>query len=122
IGFALAGAGAAMRLKHIDFVGLEGRRVLVIVVATSGQVSSRAIETDMSYDSTTLYRAANYINSELSGLTLDEARSVIVDRLREERQLYDVLMQRALTLAHLGLDQVKSEDVLQVQGTSFLIQ
>jgi heat-inducible transcriptional repressor len=121
VGFAVAGANPAQRLKHIDFVGLEGRRVLVIVVATGGQISHRVIETDGDYDSTTLYQAANYINTEFSGLTLDEARAAIVERMREERLLYDALMQRALTLAQNGLDQLQPEDTLHVQGASFLI-
>jgi heat-inducible transcriptional repressor len=121
VGFAVAGANPAQRLKHIDFVALEGRRVLVIVVATGGQISHRVIETDGDYDSTTLYQAANYINTEFSGLTLDEARAAIVERMREERLLYDALMQRALTLARTGLDQLEPEDTLHVQGASFLI-
>lgn len=120
VGFAVAGAHAAPRLKHIDFVGLGGRRVLVIVVATGGQVSHRAIETEAPYDSTTLYQAANYINTELAGLTLDEARAAIVERLHEERALYDALVHHALTLAQSGLDEIEPERTLHVQGTSFL--
>ena len=121
VGFAVAAASPSSRLKHIDFVGLDGNRVLVIIVATGGQVTHRAIETDVRYDSTTLYQAANYINAEFSGLTLDEARQAIVERLRQERQLYDALMHRALTLAQSGLDDFEPEDTVHVQGASFLI-
>lgn len=120
VGFAVAGARPSFCLKHLDFVALEGRRVLVIVVATGGQVSHRAIETDVQYDSTTLQQAANYINTEFAGLTLDEARLTIVERLREERQLYDALVRRALTLARSGLDEIEPEHTLHVQGASFL--
>lgn len=121
IGFALAGSNPSARLKHLEFVGLEGRRVLVIIVATGDQVTHRVIETDVPYDSTTLYQAANYINTEFAGLTLDEAREAIVERLREERQLYDALMHHALTLAQSGLHEVQPEETLHVQGASFLI-
>jgi heat-inducible transcriptional repressor len=122
IGFAVAGANPHVRLKHIDFVALDGNKVLVIVVAAGGQVTHRAIETEVPYDSTTLYQAANYINTEFAGLTLDEARAAIVDRLSEERRLYDALMYRALTLAQSGLNEVQPEETLHVQGTSFLIE
>jgi heat-inducible transcriptional repressor len=122
IGFAMAGASPTARLKHIDFIALDGQRVLVVIVATGGQVTHRAIETDVPYDSTTLYQAANYINTEFAGLTLDEARAAIVERLRQERQLYDALMHRALTLAQSGLDEVEAEETLHVQGASFLIE
>jgi heat-inducible transcriptional repressor len=122
VGFAVARAHAAPRLEHIDFVGLGGRRVLVIVVATGGHVSHRAIETAVPYDSTTLQQAANYINTELAGLTLDEARGAIVERLHEERALYDVLVRHALTLAQSGLDEVGPERTVHVQGTSLLFK
>jgi heat-inducible transcriptional repressor len=68
-----------------------------------------------------LSQAANYINSQFAGLTLDEVRAGIVERMCEERMIYDALMSRALTLARNGLDQLRQEDTLHVQGTSFLI-
>ena len=78
-------------------------RVLVIVVGTGGHVIAQVIETDEPYDATALTQAANYINSEFAGLTLHEARDAIVERLlREERQLYDALMKRALDTGSAG--------------------
>ena len=41
VGFALAPASPRRRLRHIDFVPLEGHRVLVIVVATGGQITHK---------------------------------------------------------------------------------
>jgi len=121
IGFAVAPASATVRLKHLEFVGLDGARVLVIVVATGGQVSHRVIETSEPYSATALAQAANYINAEFGGMTLDDARSAILTRMREERMVYDALMQRALTLAQHGLDEVRPEETLHIQGASFLI-
>lgn len=121
IGFAVAPANPNVRLKHIDFVNLEGQRVLVIVVATGGQISHRVIETNSDYDSTMLTQAANYINREFSGMTMDEARAAIVERMQEERMLYDALMARALSMAQSGLDQMQPAETLHLQGASFLI-
>ena len=121
IGFALAPASASIRLQHIDFVNLEGTRVLVIVVAAGGQISHRVIQTDERYDAATLTQAANYINAEFAGMTLDEARKAIMQRMREERQLYDALMARALRLAGSGLAEMQPTETLHLQGTSFLI-
>jgi heat-inducible transcriptional repressor len=121
VGFALAPANPTVRLQHVDFVNLEGTRVLVIVVAAGGHVSHRVIETEERYDATALSQAANYINQEFSGLTMDEARAAIVDRMREERMLYDALVKRALLMASTGLEQIRPEDALHLQGTSFLI-
>jgi heat-inducible transcriptional repressor len=93
----------------------------VVVVATGGQISHRVIETSERYNSASLAEAANYINAEFAGLTLDEAREAIVLRMREERMVYDALMQRALVLARSGLAEFEPEETLHVQGTSFLI-
>jgi heat-inducible transcriptional repressor len=120
IGFAFAPASTTVRLQHIDFAALDGTRVLVIVVAAGGHVIQTVIETDEAYSPSALTQAANYLNTEFSGLTLQEAREAIVSRLREERLLYDALMRRALTLAQRGLEHVQPEERLHVQGAAFL--
>ncbi len=121
IGFALAPAAPSARLRHVDFAPLEGRRVLVIVVASGGVVTHRVIETDESTTPELLAAAANYINREFVGLTLHEARNAIVEQMRQERMLYDALMARALQLARAGLDDLVPEETLHVQGASYLI-
>ena len=121
VGFAMTPANQTLRLQHIDFVGLEGRRVLMIVVATGGQITHKVIEPDEEYDSVALHEAANYINHEFSGLTLHEARTAILEQLRQERVVYDALMARALRLAQTGLQDAGSEETLHVQGASYLL-
>jgi heat-inducible transcriptional repressor len=121
IGFALAPASPTMRLQHINFVTLDAGRVLAIVVGTGGQITHKVIAPAEPIDPTRLVQAANYINSEFSGLTLDEARTAIVERLRQERVLYDVLAARALELAQDGLAAVSPGEALHVQGASFLM-
>jgi heat-inducible transcriptional repressor len=121
VGFAMTPASQALRLQHLDFVSLEGRRVLVIVVATGGQITHKVIEPDEQYDADALHEAANYINHEFSGLTLHEARTAILEQLRQERVVYDALMARALRLAQSGLQDVGSEETLHIQGASYLL-
>jgi heat-inducible transcriptional repressor len=121
IGFALAPASATARLRHIDFVNLDGARILVVVVAAGGQITHHVIETEERYDAVTLTQAANYVNAEFAGMTLDEARTAIVERMREERLLYDALLARMLTLARNGLDAVEPEETLHIQGASLLM-
>ena len=47
---------------------------------------------------------------------------MVLERLREERTLYDVLMARALRLASATLADVDSEPAVFVQGTSMLLE
>src|SRR5262245_42178894 len=122
VGFAIGPASQTIRLHHIDFGVLEGNRVLVIVVGTGGHVMHRVIETTEPYGTAVLTQAANYINTEFAGLTLQEARDTIVRRLREERLLYDRLMKRSLELAQQGLENTGPDERLHIQGTSFLME
>jgi heat-inducible transcriptional repressor len=121
IGFALAPSGSTVRLRHIDFVRLEGQRVLVIVVAAGGQITHKVIDPPEPCDDVTLSQAANYINAEFAGLTLHEVRTAVVARLRQERSLYDALIARALELARTGLADHEPEEVLYIQGASRLL-
>jgi heat-inducible transcriptional repressor len=121
IGFAMTAASGVACLRHIDFAGLEGNRVLVILVATGGQVTHRVIETIEHYDMHELSAAAAYINAEFAGLTLHDARAAILEAMRQERMIYDALMARALRLAEAGLQDVVPEDAVHIQGASFLV-
>lgn len=123
IAFALTAANPALRLKRIDFVLLDNARVLVIVVAAGGHVTHKVIDTAEQYTTTSLLQAANYINSEFAGMTLNEAREAIIERMTEERLLYDELMQRALNLAKTGIAEMEgqADETLVVQGTSYFI-
>ena len=121
VGFALAPASQAARLQHIDFVNLDARRVLVVVVTTGGQITHKVVEIEERCDSVMLSQAANYINAEFAGLMLHEVRTAIVSRMQQERMLYDALVARALRLAQTGLDDATSDDTLHVQGASFLL-
>jgi transcriptional regulator of heat shock response len=83
--------------------------------------SQRGIDPPAPCDDVVLTQAANYINTELSGLPLHEARTAIIERLRQERALYDALMARTLRLAQAGLNDLAPEETLHVQGTSYLL-
>jgi heat-inducible transcriptional repressor len=121
VAFALTPASSNSRLRHVDFVKLEGRQILVIVVATGGQITHKVVEAEEECEPVVLTQAANLINTEFAGLTLHEVRTAVLDRMRQERMLYDALMARALRLAKSGLDDVSQDDTLHVQGTSFLL-
>jgi heat-inducible transcriptional repressor len=121
IGFALDPASPSVRLRHVDFVRLDDTRVLVIVVSTGGQITHKVVEPPDAVDATSLTQAANYINSEFAGLTIHEVRTAVGERLRQERILYDALVNRALQLASASLADFGASDTLHVQGASLLI-
>ena len=122
VGFAIAPSADTTTLEHLNFVPLDGGKILVVVVAAGGHVSHTIIEPTEQYDQTELAQASAYLNNEFKGRTLFDVRQMVIERLREERTLYDVLMARALRLASATLAHVDSDPVIYVQGTSMLLE
>jgi heat-inducible transcriptional repressor len=122
VGFAMAAAGDLARFQHVDFVALDGGRILVIVIATGGQISQKVIELDEPLTALDLQQAANYLNTEFSGLSLSDVRREIGERLQAERTLYDALMARALRLASTTFEELVPRSPLHIQGASALLE
>ena len=125
IGFAVAVAASDAVLQHIDFVPLDSRKVLAVLVSAGGQVTHKVIEQTEAIDPVVLRQAANYVNSEFAGLRISEVREALLARLSEDRTLYDALLQRAIKLAQAGLEEINSitpSVSLFIQGTSTLFE
>jgi heat-inducible transcriptional repressor len=121
VGFAIAPAADTTTLEYLNFVPVDHGKVMVIIVAAGGHVVHKVVETSEAYSDTELQQAANYLNAEFKGRSLEEVRTAVLERLREERTLYDALMARALRLASSTFDGMTSEPVVFVQGTSLLL-
>ncbi len=121
VGFALAPTTEAATLKHIDLVALDAGRILVIVVTGSSQVSHKVVDLDEAVSPSELGQAANYLNAEFAGRPLADIRELVLQRLKEDRALYDRLLARALRLAGETFDELGTEAHLFVHGTSSLI-
>jgi heat-inducible transcriptional repressor len=80
------------------------------------------IETGESYEAGELQQAANYLNTEFRGRSMLEVRQAVLERLKEERTLYDVLMARALRLASSTFEDLNPAPSVFVQGASLLLE
>src|SRR5918994_7433149 len=67
VGFAIAPAADTARLERLEFVPLDGGKVLVVLVAAGGQILHKVIEPTERYAAHDLQQAANYLNSEFRG-------------------------------------------------------
>ena len=66
--------------RHVEFLRLGEKRVLVILVSPDGDVQNRVIFTPDDYQQAQLIEASNILNTHYSGLTIEEMR----ERLRSE--------------------------------------
>ena len=121
VGFALSAAQDAAVFERVEFVPLGASRVLVVIVAKGGHVVQKVIDTGEALSADALRQAANYLNSEFSGLALARARDAILERMNEERLLYDELMDRALKLGSSSFADLPDEHVLYVDGAASLL-
>jgi heat-inducible transcriptional repressor len=119
VGFAIAPDMTV--LERLDFVPLDGGKLLVVLVATGGHVTHKVIEPSDEYGPGELQQAANYLNQEFKGRSLVDVRHAVVERLREERTLYDELMARALRLASTTFEDIDPAPTVFIQGTSLLL-
>lgn len=120
VGFAISPAQDAT-FEHVDFVPLDSAKVLVVLVAADGRISHTVIDPAEPFSGDELQQAANYLNGEFRGRTFTDVREQVMQRLREERILYDELMARALRLASRTLEGIEPQPAIFIQGTSLLL-
>jgi heat-inducible transcriptional repressor len=121
VGFAVAPSSEEQCLRKIEFVSLEGTRVLVVALAQSGQVTQKVVDTGDPLRPDELRRAAEYVNREFAGIPLDQVHAGLVVRLQEARGLYDQAMARAYELARRALADRTRRQIVYVEGTASLL-
>jgi heat-inducible transcriptional repressor len=67
-------------LRHVEFFHLSEKRVLLIIVASDGEVQNRVLVTDRPYSAAQLVEAANAINQNYAGHDF----ATIASRVRRE--------------------------------------
>ena len=67
--------------RHLEFLRLSEKRVLLIVVTQDGDVQNRILHTDRSYTPTQLIEATNFFNQNFAGQPLTAIRVRLADEL-----------------------------------------
>jgi heat-inducible transcriptional repressor len=90
--------------RQIEFVKLNGRRILAILVSRSGVVQNRIIESEGELDAAELVRMGNYLNELLEGLSIAEVKTRIREEMLTEKARYDAMLAGALKLSAQTFD------------------
>jgi heat-inducible transcriptional repressor len=105
-------------VRHIEFLRLGERRVLLILVTTDADVQNRMILTARDYTQSELVEATNYVNAHYAGLDIEGMR----DRLRSEivalRDEIALLMQAAV---QAGSEAINEGEQVVVSGERNLL-
>ena len=120
VGVAVAMAGPKNALEHVYFSRLGDQKVLAVVVTKSGVVRDRVLRMDL--PQAELDEAANFINANFRGWTMESMRSELARRLEQERSEYDRLMASLEQLYRQGaLTSDEGVEAVFVEGASNLV-
>ena len=98
--------------RHIEFLSLSDKRVLLIIVTPEGDVQNRILFTDKSYTPAELTMAANFLNQHYAGLTFDEIRKHVQEELKQLHKDMSTLMTAALDAGSQALNDDSEQYVI----------
>jgi len=104
--------------RHLEFMRLSDRRVLLIIVTPEGDVQNRILHTDHAHTPSQLTEASNFFNQNFAGQTFSVIRGRLADELRALREDIAVLMSAAVDAGEGALAQ---QEGLVVTGEKNLL-
>lgn len=117
VGVVMAPRRASV-FRHIEFLSLSERRVLVILVSPDGDVQNRIIHTQAKFTQSQLLEAANFLNAHYAGLTMEEVRARLRNEVEALRGEIAALMQAAVDI---GADASAEREEVVVSGERNLL-
>lgn len=108
-----------LAFRHIDFLPLDGQRLMAIIVFADHEVQNRIFQTRRTFELGELERVANYLNQQFAGRPLGDIRAVLVEELRNARDEMEALLSHTMELAEQAL--VPGDEDMLLAGQNRLI-
>ncbi len=86
-------------LRHIEFLPLSKKQVLVILIFNEQDVENRIIHTSRTYSPAELQNATNYLNNAFVGKDIKTVREDLLHELKETDKNGDKMMQIVIEMA-----------------------
>lgn len=111
-----------LRLSHIEFVRIEPTKALVVLVGEGGSVENRIIELPQGLPASALTQASNYLNANIKGRTLAQAKAKLKRLASERRKEIDALTEKVIAAGVATWSGPAAEErMLIVRGRSNLL-
>ena len=120
VGIVLTPAVGDTVLRAVDFVPVSGRRVLCVVVSSTGFVDNKILEMEEEIPREELVRISHYLTENFAGQSLRQIRDRLLRMMADERAQMDRMLALAIELARQGLDLPSGPEVL-VDGAPSLL-
>lgn len=109
-------------LDYMEFLRLDGGKVLAVLVTKKGEVENRIIEVPEHISIEELNRSAKHLRGVVSGQTLADARVLMMKSLMEHKNRVDSLMENMMTEAEIWGEATDTDTALVVAGSQNLFQ
>jgi heat-inducible transcriptional repressor len=108
--------------RHLEFLRLSDKRVLLIIVTPEGDVQNRILATDRSFTQSELIEAGNFINQNYLGLTFEQVKERLRDELKQLREEMTELLTKAVDAGSEALKEPSEEYVLSGEHNLLHVQ
>ena len=109
-------------LRHIEFLPLSHKRVLVIFVTNEQEVHNKVIHTDKVFSMSELQQAGTYLNSIYCGRSLISVRASVLKELQEDQERMTQGMLDAIKMAQLTFEAEHEKDDYVLAGETNLME
>jgi len=89
---------AVTRFKHIEFIRIRVRQILVILISKSGLVQHYTLHWDEDISQDELDKFSRYLNELLEDIPLGAVKKRVLEEMHKEKVLFDELYSRALEM------------------------
>jgi len=111
VGVVMAPKRASV-FRHIEFLRLSEKRVLLIIVSPEGDVQNRVIFTEVDYSQSQLIEASNYLNAHYAGMAIEQVRLRVKQELVNLQSEIASLMQAAVQMSSEVLNEEEGDVVI----------
>jgi heat-inducible transcriptional repressor len=111
VGVVMAPKRASV-FRHIEFLRLSEKRVLLIIVSPEGDVQNRVIFTEADYSQSQLLEASNYLNAHYAGMAIEQVRLRVKQELVNLQSEIASLMQAAVQMSSEVLNEDEGDVVI----------
>jgi len=108
-------------LRHIEFLPLSHKRVLVIFVTNEQEVHNKVIHTDKVFSASELQQAGAYLNTIYCGRSLVKVREAVFKELQEDQERMNQAMLDAIKMAQLTFKADDEKDDYVLTGETNLM-
>lgn len=100
--------------NRIDFIKYKCDKVVAILLTEEGIIKNKVLDVDPIVTQEDLNRIADYLNSEYSGMTIDNIKNLLITKVHREKAVWDKLIAKAIKMYEQAIS--FSEDDVYVSG------